>query len=106
MKFINFLSRKFSAINRNNHLFSKFTKEDKMEYFVYYPAIIGGCCGAKTGWDSGFEMTKKDHCFVTIPITALSMFYGSILGAAFGTIWPITLPILICRQFVEKEITK
>jgi hypothetical protein len=105
MRFTNFLSRKFSAINRNNHLFSKLTKEDKMEYFVYYPAIVGGCCGAKTGWDSGFDMTKDAHYFLNIPVTAVCMLYGTFCGAVYGAIWPVSLPILISRQFIDRKST-
>ena len=103
MKFANFLSKTFSKINRNNHPFSKLTKEDKREYFVYYPAIVGSCCGAKMGWDTGFEMTKHDHCFINIAMTAVSMGYLSFIGAAMGAIWPISVPIVIARQFVEKK---
>ena len=106
MRFLNFLSKNVGRLNRNNHPFSKLTKEDKREYFLFYPAVVGGCIGAKMGWDGGFEMTKHDHCFINIAMTAGSMGYGSIIGAAMGAIWPVSVPIMIARQFVEKKEKK
>ena len=103
MRIINFLSKTASVLNRNNHPFSKLTKEDKKEYFLFYPAVVGGLIGAKMGWDGGFEMTKHDHCFINIAMTAGGMGYGSIIGAALGAIWPVSVPVMIARQYVEKK---
>lgn len=101
MVFSRILSTTFSKINKYNHPFSK---NDQYNIFVVAPAIIGGGCGIVSGATGAFEFSKDDHFFVSMMFTTFGVFYGSIVGAVSGILWPISVPLIISR-FNERSKT-
>lgn len=103
MIFSRFLSKTSSKLSRINFPFSKYTKEDKIKYFIYFPAVIGGGCGAHMGACDGYDMSKTDHFFYNMMFTTLGIFYGSICGVVSGVLWPISVPVLITRYITIND---
>ena len=104
--FSRIISKTIDKLGKFNLPFSKYTKEEKMEYFTYFPAVIGGGCGAYMGAHDGYDMSKKEHFIYNMTFTTFGIFYGSMFGAVSGVLWPISVPVLITRYIRKGDDKK
>ncbi len=72
-------------------MFNTFTK-----YFTGVMTITGCVIGGKYGLDTGHSYTK-DHfnVFDSVVINTMTTCYGMIVGGITGTLWCISIPVLI-----------
>ena len=72
-------------------MFSKVTK-----CFTGVMTCTGTVIGGKCGLDLGHSYTKNDpKIFDSVLINTMTTCYGMILGGITGTLWCISIPILI-----------
>ena len=84
------LQRLLSSISTSN-----ITKE---KVFLHLPAGLGAGVGAVWGGYEGYTWTRREHYVYNVGLTASGIFYGGILGAVFGVIWPVSVPVAVCRR--------
>ena len=84
------LQRLLSSINTAN-----ITKE---KVFLGLPAGLGAGVGAVWGGYEGYTWAQHEHYLLNVFMTTSGIFYGGFIGAATGLIWPISVPVAVCRH--------
>ncbi len=74
------------------------------KYFTGFMTFSGSLIGGHYGLEYGYILTMNEtKLFDYVPFNTMTTVYGMAVGGICGTLWCISLPILIHKKYYHKK---